>query len=1045
MIRLRSFGESVIEVDGSRIGPGQEVLFATLLVLIMEAGRAVPRGTLLELIWGSEDAAAGRHCLRQALYKLKQWGVPFQADALSVTLPSAGLESDWAVISAARTPEAMLEAAEEIRGPFLPGYDPGRLAGFSDWVDRTRDKVNAEARRVLVGALVELRARGEWRRAEELARRCLEWDPLNEEATLVLAEAAALSGGKAKALEILERYEEEVGPRGGELKVASAVLRKRISRIAESRAAVAEPPFVGREAEMRWLWERFTLAVGGQGRVVQIVGEPGIGKTRLLTEFGRRLALERVAIVRSTCSPVDRHRPLSAFVDTIPPLLQAPGALGASSESIGYLRGMSESRPDAAYHTQSPSYVEQRIRESLCDLLDAVVSEQPLVLLFDDIHWSDDYTDKLLGELDDWASTRQLLIITSARPLVRDSHQIISAQRIQRFMTPLERKAARALISHLSEGQAKLTHSADSYHDLAGGNPLFLIQLVRHSLEHSQDDGIPSTIADALSRRLGALDLAALRTLQATALLDRHATVELLDATLGTSGFDLARSLEQLEKQGLICSTDTRIRLQHALVEQGALQLLPPITRQFMHARVATALSALAGHNSQPSLLWDCAEHWHAAGNDREAMRTLRSCASHSLQLGTPQEAAQLLTRAYALCRTDEERLSILGEQITAYRWAGDWTALEKLSAPYDKLRLATRSDPHDDIELLSIEAEFRNRLNQRTVFQRFIRCAQAHNANKQHRMAAALQALIHATNLYDGNAAKCLREGIFRDFDPVETFPLLGHHFEMIFQCTFGDLEASASHAVALAALATDHKDRVVSDRILRHCVNALWVAGKDVSAFALLEDAYRQATARKLASSRLTIALSHLDIFIPMADEASTHYWTQVAESTELLPLNPAAHATFLALQAERFIYLGELDRAAALIATSEELLPARDSSKWAFGSHALSRRLEQLNGVPDTDGYHLARLQSAFAKTQFYPDSDTIAGVLGWELIHHGREDEGRRFASAFIHLTRRDRSPISSLLKPLTVHLWGDSPVPCLHVSPYQGSDASHSSD
>src|SRR5262249_24549712 len=137
-------------------------------------------------------------------------------------------------------------------GVYLAGYAPAFSEPFAEWLETRRSQVHGNARRAAVVALAELRSQSRFAEAEALARSCLELDPLNEEATLALAECAALSGSKTEALSILDQYLAEVGDGAGDLRLPASVLRRRISeRLSMPQyTASREPMLVGRADAM---------------------------------------------------------------------------------------------------------------------------------------------------------------------------------------------------------------------------------------------------------------------------------------------------------------------------------------------------------------------------------------------------------------------------------------------------------------------------------------------------------------------------------------------------------------------------------------------------------------------------------------------------------------------------------------------------------------------------------------------------------------------------------------------------------------------------
>ena len=258
MIRVRTLGQCAIHIDGARVGPDAEIVFASLLLLTVERGRRMSRGELLSLLWPDASASRAAHCLRQTIYRLRTLGAPVEVDRTHLAMSADGVDSDVDALLRASRADDVEDLAERVRGPFLPGYAPAFSEPLRDWVERERDLVTASARRVLAGAINARKIRGEWADVERLAHRCLAIDPLNEEATLALAEAAALHGGKAEAIGILDRYLREMGPTARELRLPAMTLRRRIAE-PELEFPLAPPlhvPFVGRSAEMATLSAR---------------------------------------------------------------------------------------------------------------------------------------------------------------------------------------------------------------------------------------------------------------------------------------------------------------------------------------------------------------------------------------------------------------------------------------------------------------------------------------------------------------------------------------------------------------------------------------------------------------------------------------------------------------------------------------------------------------------------------------------------------------------------------------------------------------------
>src|SRR5688500_9132360 len=307
MIRLRSLGESVIQVQEVRIGPESEVLFGALLYLTIARGRPIPRSVLIEMFWPGPDENASRHCARQLLYRLRQLGVPLTGDNGTVGISSEDAELDYETLLTSDGPAGSLAPTGIV---FLPGYSPRLSSRFDEWVEEQREHVHGRLRKALLRRVQLARTEARWSDVEMLARQCLSCDPLNEEATLALAEATALSWGKAQALAIIDRYHRELGSDSRDIRIPATVLRRRIvdQLPGPALAGTTETQFVGRDASVAMLNELLRSARSSEGRVCMIEGVAGIGKSRLVAEVAGAASLRGVNVRRVLCQESDRDR-----------------------------------------------------------------------------------------------------------------------------------------------------------------------------------------------------------------------------------------------------------------------------------------------------------------------------------------------------------------------------------------------------------------------------------------------------------------------------------------------------------------------------------------------------------------------------------------------------------------------------------------------------------------------------------------------------------------------------------------------------------------
>lgn len=222
VIFVHTLGTARIDVGDRSVGPTSVKKFALLLYLTAEAGRPAPRGVLYDLLFPDLAEKNAQHALRELVYQLRRMGAKIEATPDGVWLPAEAVRSDWSEVVRSGRPDASQLRA--IEGGFLPGYAPAHSEGFAEWFDTHRSRVGSVLTRMLSALLREHAEALTSADAEQVARAILAIDPLNEAATLKLAESHILSGSRAKASSLLDHFAESVG-RAPELTRYAAILR----------------------------------------------------------------------------------------------------------------------------------------------------------------------------------------------------------------------------------------------------------------------------------------------------------------------------------------------------------------------------------------------------------------------------------------------------------------------------------------------------------------------------------------------------------------------------------------------------------------------------------------------------------------------------------------------------------------------------------------------------------------------------------------------------------------------------------------------------
>ena len=798
MIKLKAIANCTIQLDKATLDAGSEVLFGILAHLIVERGRSVPRATLAEYFWLNSDKRDASHCLRQVVYKLRRLGAPIETTREHYLLGERAALADFDCADERTLALSPLGPEEAVA--IFPGYAPDASAPFLTWLERTREKAGRSVRGVLVRALGEARRRNGWDDAAKLARQCLVLDPLNEEATLTLAEFTALRGDKREALRMIDGYIEEMGGTYADLRLPASLLRNRISeRVAYPPASAAgKIALVGREDSLRVLAAAATEVSAGAGQTFVIHGPPGIGKTRLITEFANISAMRGARIVRVECRPDAMERPLAVFMELAPQLLRMPGALGCAPDALRLVKRLGSYDPterlDPDEYGGAP-FLHAAVRSSLRDLVDAIAGERPLYLLIEDVHWIDRVSLEVLKELVGSNRGRQLLVLMTTRTL-GDGTLLNGIDRRQLVVHDLARlpiEKARQLAASLCRalGIDDDDGIVEWCSERADGIPLYMTELLAHWRETKDRRRVPASLDALIDERVGALGKPALFTLQAVALLGGEATCGVLEAVLGMQRWEVIEYIEELEKGGLVACTAERVSARHSLLGDAALQKLGAGAAVMLHRAIASHLTTEVERGAtDPHVTWRAASHWNAAGATGTALELVISTARHMASVGAVYEAEALLKQSLTLCTTDEDRLRVLNERRGYLETGGLGEELRENCAWAMQIEVKQAGNGarvHSANEIGFLQACLdRRRVD--GVMNHALSCIESEAAPYAHRLAAASVAMNAAYAESDADAARNVIAAASRVVPQTEIERLPALRTRLVYEYEFGD-----------------------------------------------------------------------------------------------------------------------------------------------------------------------------------------------------------------------------------------------------------------
>jgi class 3 adenylate cyclase/tetratricopeptide (TPR) repeat protein len=393
-------------------------------------------------------------------------------------------------------------------------------------------------------------------------------------------------------------------------------------------------PLIGRAHEMGLMRERWHLARQGEGQIVTVIGEAGIGKSRAIEALQEELAGETHARVHLQCSPYHTD---SALYPVIQYLNRAAGFAAADPPNAraGKLRALLAARgiadpvalpvlaellliPLAGTAPSAPPPAQRKasMLALIVEIMVRIGDGDPVLIVLEDAHWIDATTLEMMTRLTDSIGRERLLAVVSARSdfvppwLARPHATLVTLGR-------LGRPECMQVVAGVAAAHGLSADTIAAIIAKTDGVPLFVEELTRSVMESAGEDGaVPATLKDSLMARLDRLG-GAREVAQIAAVIGRQFTFSLLEAAAAKESGELEGMLAKLVAAGIMFPEERGLErgfiFKHALVRDAAYESLLLSRRREWHARVAHALEQRFGDvaASEPELL---AYHFGEAG-----------------------------------------------------------------------------------------------------------------------------------------------------------------------------------------------------------------------------------------------------------------------------------------------------------------------------------------------------------------------------------------------------------------------------------------------
>lgn len=665
-----------------------------LSYLIVNRERPQTRDLLAGRFWSELPEDRARKRLSNALWQIKnaaaETGFPPPLEATSssvevtrahpIELDAEHFESQLIQFERELRSRQVRGAMADRLSEMIAGYEGDFLAGhYDDWIELERSRIRDLYHNAL-GQLVSLyKGRSQYDKALQFATAQVDQEPLQEKLHREVMRLQALLGQPTLAERQFEKCRQELQSElGVEPSAETIELLERIQADAPSlgvqvrSAGPEDSQIVGRIRELGVLMGRVDELIAGDGGVVLLEGDPGIGKSRLVEEVVDGAEWRNVRVLTAGHTELSPMRPYETLRDALAPSIEGIRAehLAETVEPV-WLRQAAEVFPELEAFldgdgVRSPLRPEEesiRKSEALARIILAQGGLGPTMIVLEDIHWCDDDSMQVLAQLGNRLVRSQVLLCLTYRRFEAEQSASVwsgigqlealpSGSRL--VVGPLNDAEVRELVARRAGPAGMPAGLTRQLAAQTGGNPLFVLESLRQPAELSDGEGrpaigdleLPTSIAEALERRIATLRPELLQVLQGLATLAEPASTQLAAEVAGLDRRSTLEALHDAVDQGLVVNDEGLCRFSHDQTRRSVYEMGSAADRQDRHHRIYEVLAGVLdpkpeqlAYHARLAERWHDAHRWYLI-SAREAVELggLGTAADH---YGQADQAAQ--------------------------------------------------------------------------------------------------------------------------------------------------------------------------------------------------------------------------------------------------------------------------------------------------------------------------------------------------------------------------------------------------------------------